>query len=124
MLLFLVGLTKVNTDDAGLASSLINVGQQVGGSVGLAVLGTVARSALASSLTSQAAAAARTGVHPAGARAAALQTRMYDHALVTGFSPRLAGLRRRPGAGGDHRAGRDPDQAPGPVRRGPDVGTG
>ena len=86
VLLFLVGLTKVNTDDAGLASSLINVGQQVGGSVGLAVLGTVARSALASSLSSQAAAAARTGVHPAGARAAALQTRMYDHALATGFS--------------------------------------
>ena len=85
MLLFLVGLTKVNTDDAGLASSLINVGQQVGGSVGLAVLGTVARSALASSLRSQAAAAARTGVHPAGAKAAALQTRMYDHALATGF---------------------------------------
>ena len=64
VLLFLVGLTKVNTDDAGLASSLINVGQQVGGSVGLAVLGTVARSALASSLRSEAAAAARTGVHP------------------------------------------------------------
>ena len=33
-----------------------------------------------------AAAAARAGVHPAGASAAALQTRMYDHALATGFS--------------------------------------
>jgi len=29
VLLFLVGLTKVNNDDAGVASSLINVGQQV-----------------------------------------------------------------------------------------------
>ena len=38
--------------------------------------------------------------------------------------PGLPGLGRRHGAGGDHRAGRDPGQAPGPVRRGPDVGTG
>jgi hypothetical protein len=46
----------------------------------------VAWSAVASSLRSQAAAAARAGVHASGARAAALQTQMYDHALATGFS--------------------------------------
>ena len=86
MLLFLVGLTKVNNNDAGVASSLVNVGQQVGGSIGLAVLGTVAWSAVASSLRSQAAAAARAGVHATGARAAALQTQIYHHALATGFS--------------------------------------
>jgi hypothetical protein len=45
-------------------------------------------------------------------------TRVYHHALATGFSRGLPGLRGRPSAGGDHRAGRDPDQAPGPVRRG------
>jgi len=86
VLIFLVGLTKVNSSDTGVAASLINVGQQVGGAVGLAILGTVAWSAVASSLRSQAAAAARAGVHPAGANAAALQARIYHHALATGFS--------------------------------------
>ena len=55
VLIFLVGLTKVSNNDTGVASSLVNVGQQVGGSIGLAVLGTVAWSAVASSLRSQAA---------------------------------------------------------------------
>jgi len=86
VLIFLVGLTKVRNDDAGVASSLVNVGQQVGGSVGLAILGTVAWSAVAGSLRSQAAAAATAGVHATGARAAEVQARMYDHALATGFS--------------------------------------
>ena len=86
VLIFLAGLTKVSNNDTGVASSLVNVGQQVGGSIGLAVLGTVAWSAVAGSLRSQAAAAARAGVHATGARAAALQTRMYDHALAAGFS--------------------------------------
>jgi hypothetical protein len=76
----------VKDNDAGVASSLVNVGQQVGGSIGLAILGTVAWSAVASSLRSQAAAAARAGGHPAGARAAVLQTQIYHHALATGFS--------------------------------------
>ena len=86
VLIFLVGLTKVNPGDTGVASGLVNVGQQVGGAIGLAVVGTVAWSAVASSLRSQAAAAARAGVHPTGARAAALRAQMYDHALATGFS--------------------------------------
>ena len=86
VLIFLVGLTKVSNNDAGVASSLVNVGQQVGGSIGLAVLGTVAWSAVASSLRSQAAAAARAGAHVSGASAAALQTQTYHHALATGFS--------------------------------------
>src|SRR6266702_3800253 len=38
----LVALSKVEDRDAGLASSLLNTGQQVGGAIGLAVLGTVA----------------------------------------------------------------------------------
>ena len=82
----LVILNKVNTGDTGAASSLNNVGQQVGGSIGLAVVGTVAWSAVASSRRSQAAAAARAGGHATGARAAVLQTQIYHHALATGFS--------------------------------------
>jgi EmrB/QacA subfamily drug resistance transporter len=85
--LSLVSLTKVANADAGVASSMLNVGQQVGGSIGLAVLGTVAWSAVANSLRSQAAAAAKAGAqHVTGAKAAALQKAMTDHALATGFS--------------------------------------
>jgi EmrB/QacA subfamily drug resistance transporter len=82
----LVILNRVNPDDAGAASSLSNVGQQVGGSIGLAVVGTVAWSAVASSLRSAAAAAAKAGVHVSGAKAAALRAQVYHHALATGFS--------------------------------------
>ena len=70
----LVGLHKVNTGDTGVASSLVNVGQQVGGSIGLAIVGTVAWSAVASNLKS---ATARAGLHTSDA---------YHHALATGFS--------------------------------------
>jgi hypothetical protein len=57
----LVGLPRCANDDTGVATSLINVGQQVGSSIGLAVLGTMAWSVVASSLRSQAAAAAKAG---------------------------------------------------------------
>jgi EmrB/QacA subfamily drug resistance transporter len=82
----LVILNRVTPGDAGAASSLTNIGQQVGGSIGLAVLGTVAWSAVASNLRSAAAAAAKAGVHVSGAKAAALRTQIYHHALATGFS--------------------------------------
>jgi predicted MFS family arabinose efflux permease len=82
----LVILNKVTASDAGVASSLPNIGQQVGGSIGLAVVGTVAWSKVASSVRSAAAAAAKTGVHVSGARAAALRAQIYHHALATGFS--------------------------------------
>ena len=87
----LVGLTKVNTGDTGVASSLVNVGQQVGGAIGLAIVGTVAWSAVASSLRSAAAAAAaaaQAGAHPTAAQAAALQAQVHHHALAPGFSRR------------------------------------
>jgi EmrB/QacA subfamily drug resistance transporter len=83
----LVALTKVADNDAGVASSLLNTGQQVGGSIGLAILGTVAWSAVANSLHSQAAAAAgHAQAHLPAAKAAALQKAMSDHAIATGFS--------------------------------------
>ena len=82
----LVSLTKVRNADTGVASSLLNVGQQVGGAVGLALLGTVAWSAVATSLRSQtaaAAAAAKAAGHPL---TAAVQTQIQHHVLATGFS--------------------------------------
>ena len=75
----LTALVKVDEHIAGVASSLLNTGQQVGGSIGLAVLGTVAWSTFANNLRSQNIAAARSGQHlslPA----------MTDHALAVGFS--------------------------------------
>ena len=88
--LSLVSLTRVANNDTGVASSLLNVGQQVGGALGLAVLGTVAWSAVANSLRSQAAAAAAAAktatVHLSAAQAAAPQKAATDHALAHGFS--------------------------------------
>jgi hypothetical protein len=86
----LVALAKVANNDTGVASSLLNTGQQVGGSIGLAILGTVAWSAVANSIHSQAAAAAaaakHTSVHLSAAQQAALAKAMSDHALAAGFS--------------------------------------
>ena len=90
MPLTLVALTRVPDRDAGLASSLLNTGQQVGGSIGLALLGTVAWTVVANSIHAQvkaaAAAAAKAGqpVHPAAG--GHLPSAIYDHALSVGFS--------------------------------------
>ena len=80
--LSVVALSRVREADAGVASSLLNAGQQVGGSIGLAVLGTVAWTTFADSSRSQA--AARTGrpVHAGGG----LPAPIYRHALAVGFS--------------------------------------
>ena len=88
--LSLVALVRVANSDTGVASSLLNTGQQVGGSIGLAILGTVAWSAVANSIHSQAAAAAAAAkhatVHLSAAQQAALQKAVSDHAIATGFS--------------------------------------
>jgi predicted MFS family arabinose efflux permease len=83
----LVALVRVANNDAGVASSLFNVGQQVGGSIGLGVLGTVAWSAVASNLRSAGAAAAHApAAHLSKAQELAAQTAMTNHALAYGFS--------------------------------------
>jgi hypothetical protein len=88
----LVALSKVEDRDAGLASSLLNTGQQVGGSIGLAVLGTVAWTVVANTARSSVAAtkaAAATAGHPVHASAAQLKAAaaaIQDHALAVGFS--------------------------------------
>jgi predicted MFS family arabinose efflux permease len=85
--LSLVALAKVGDNDAGVASSLLNVGQQVGGSIGLAILGTVAWSAVATSIHAQVVAAAghATG-HLSSAQQAAAVKAITDHAYSVGFS--------------------------------------
>jgi hypothetical protein len=70
----LVALTRVGETDSGVAASLLNVGRQVGGSIGLAVLGTVAWTVVAGGARAQAA-TARTASRQAA----------YQHALAAGF---------------------------------------
>ena len=121
----LVALAKVADNDAGVASSLLNTGQQVGGSIGLAILGTVAWSAVATSIHSQTAAAAKHATaHLSGAKAAALQKAITDHALLDRFLQGVPGLGRDRAAGPDHHGGGDPGQEVGPGRHQPDGGTG
>src|SRR5580693_6798777 len=84
--LSLVALAKVADTDAGVASSLLNTGQQVGGSIGLAILGTVAWSAVSNSIRSQTAAAGHAAAHLTRAQAAALQKAVTDHAISVGFA--------------------------------------
>jgi hypothetical protein len=87
MPLTLVALSRVSDRDAGLASSLPNVGQQVGGSIGLALLGTVAWTVVANTARNSAAAAAAAAKagHPLAGTAAQVKTAIYDHALSVGF---------------------------------------
>jgi EmrB/QacA subfamily drug resistance transporter len=91
--LSLLALSKVSEEDTGVASSLLNTGQQVGGSIGLAILGTVAWSAFANNLGSASAkakaaaiAAAKAGHPVSKAKTAAEQTSILHHALAYGFA--------------------------------------
>ena len=79
--LSLVALHKVAEQDSGVASSLLNAGQQVGGAIGLALLGTVAWTTVADSVRTQlahSAAAVKAGTPPPAP--------VYHHALAAGFS--------------------------------------
>jgi EmrB/QacA subfamily drug resistance transporter len=78
----LVALAGVAEADSGVAASLLNAGRQIGGSIGLAVLGTVAWTVVAGTARTGAAAAARAGspMRTVTSRAAA-----YQHALAAGF---------------------------------------
>jgi predicted MFS family arabinose efflux permease len=91
----LISLSKVDDRDAGVASSLVNTGQQVGGSIGLAILGTVAWTVVsdtarnaAAHAKAAAAAAAKAGhpIHPSAVQEAAAKIAIANHALAVGFS--------------------------------------
>ena len=89
--LSLVALNRVRGEDSGVASSLLNTGQQVGGAIGLAALGTVTWTAVANNIKHQAAvaaaAAARTGHQlPAGKTGGPVPAAMLHQALAVGIS--------------------------------------
>ena len=83
--LALVALHKVAEQDSGVASSLLNTAQQVGGAIGLALLGTVAWTAVANSVRTQVAAAAKAD-QPLPKPGSPPPASIYDHALTVGFS--------------------------------------
>jgi EmrB/QacA subfamily drug resistance transporter len=89
--LSLVALTRVRNEDSGVASSLLNTGQQVGGAIGLAALGTVTWTAVSNSVKHQVAqaagAAARAG-HPLPApkAGATAPPAVLHQALAVGIS--------------------------------------
>ena len=79
------GRAAASEQDVLLASSLLNTAQQVGGSTGLAVLGTVVWTVVANSLHAHAArtaAATSQSAHQGGRLAATA----HQHARTTGFS--------------------------------------
>jgi EmrB/QacA subfamily drug resistance transporter len=76
----LVALARVDEADSGVAASLLNAGRQVGGSIGLAVLGTVAWTVFADTTRVARAHAAAAATATAAARQAA-----YARALAVGF---------------------------------------
>jgi hypothetical protein len=85
----LLGTGGVSEDDAGLASGLFNTAQQVGGSLGLAILSTLAASQTSSQLSGGTAvlAARVSGYHVAFAAAAIM--------LAAAAAIMVLGLRRR-----------------------------
>jgi predicted MFS family arabinose efflux permease len=84
----LVAMSRVRDEESGVAASLRNTGQQIGGAIGLAVFGTIAWTVVANSIRAGAVrattAAGRAG-HSARPSQAGL-TAIYHHAVATGFS--------------------------------------
>ena len=87
--LALVALHHVAEQDSGVASSLLNTAQQVGGAIGLALLGTIAWTAVADSVRTQVAHAGATAAkagRPLPKPGTPPPASIYDHALTVGFS--------------------------------------
>jgi hypothetical protein len=75
------GTAGVAPSDAGMASAVVNTGQQVGGSIGTSLLNTMAASAAASYLASHLSPRLMTGGHPAAALAELAQVHSYTTAF-------------------------------------------
>jgi EmrB/QacA subfamily drug resistance transporter len=89
--LTLMVVSHVAPHEAGAASSLLNIGQQIGGAIGLAAIGTIAWTSVAHSVRTQMAAAARSAGTAATSSGAAHQVPVgvLHQALRVGFSSGL-----------------------------------
>jgi putative effector of murein hydrolase LrgA (UPF0299 family) len=95
----LMVVSHVDHTEAGAASSLLNIGQQVGGAVGLAAIGTIAWTSVANTVRDSVAAAGGAAQNAAGsalgeAGAGGVPQVILFHGLTVGFSTGLviAGL--------------------------------
>jgi hypothetical protein len=88
-----VAVNKVANTDAGLASALLNVGQQVGGSIGLSVLATVAATAATNSGKSHAKSLA--AAHPSSIQHYAELAASYSTGKVASVAARNDGFALR-----------------------------
>jgi EmrB/QacA subfamily drug resistance transporter len=87
--LSIVALNRVAGEDSGVASSLLNTGQQVGGAIGLAALGTVTWTAVSNNVKhhmAQAAAAAAHAGQPLPAKGGAVPASVLHQALAYGIA--------------------------------------
>jgi predicted MFS family arabinose efflux permease len=94
--LTLMVVSHVRHDEAGAASSLLNIGQQVGGSIGLAAIGTIAWTSVSSTVRDSMAAAASGAAQGAagsaagaGEGAANVPQAILFNGLTVGFSTGL-----------------------------------
>jgi EmrB/QacA subfamily drug resistance transporter len=87
----LIALSKVRGEDSGVASSLLNTGQQVGGAIGLAALGTVTWTSVSDNVKHQLAQAAataggRTGLRLPASKGFTVPSAVLHQALAVGIS--------------------------------------
>ena len=92
--LTLMVVSHVPNQEQGAASGLLNTGQQLGGAIGLAAIGTVAWTSVANSVHTQMASGAATAAGASGGASAAdaapgVPTSVLFHAMTTGFSTGL-----------------------------------
>ncbi len=84
--LSIVALNRVAGEDSGVASSLLNTGQQVGGAIGLAALGTVTWSAVSTNVKQQVAHAAAAGAQLPAKAGGTVPGSILHHALAFGIA--------------------------------------
>jgi predicted MFS family arabinose efflux permease len=75
----------ISDEDSGVASSMFNAGQQIGGAVGLATIGTIAWSAFNHHVKSALSDLSAPAVH-AASHAISPGSPIYDHALSSGLT--------------------------------------
>jgi EmrB/QacA subfamily drug resistance transporter len=85
------GTARVTSSDAGVASALVNTGQQVGGSIGTSLLNTMAASSAGAYLTGHLSPATAVDGHPAPALAELAQLHGYTTAFWWAAGIFLAG---------------------------------
>src|SRR5664279_5241358 len=116
--LTLTAVSGVRRDEAGLTSALLNTGQQIGGSLGLAILVTVSTSATSTKLAHLLGSGSATAASGTPGAAGGVPRAVLNQAVTRRLRRCLPGGCRDRAARGDHFSGGDPGAPPGPARRG------